>query len=546
METVNLSAAVKKQGGGDLIAAFHRALAGRTSGRGLRLILEPGIYILRESECPRRFAAVSNHDSGDRAVAFSLVNEHDVEIDGCGALLLCEGRLIPFWVESSHNIRLRNFALDWVRPFSSEAEVVDVIGADEALVRIDSERFPYRLEKERFCFTGPDGYTSSYLKNALAFDADKREVALHARDTWGVRQAYSVKEAEGGLLRFRAPFIMPPEPGNLLALPHEHRTSPAVVLTRCDEVTIEDANLHHAGGMGVIAQMCRNVTLKRVTVAPRAKTGRMLSLAADASHFVECSGRLLLEDCHFNGQLDDSSNIHGVYLRVARRMDAHSLVAEAVHFQQWHVDYIQPGDKLALVDPGTLMRSEETLTVTAVERTGPALVQVTFSEALPDKVDGMALQIISNSVQTEIQGNVFERHRARGLLLSAPGRHWVHHNRFHVPGNAILAVCDCFDWFEAGAVDELLVEDNDFDNCAYGNRPFPAAIRISPVLHSRALEMNPVHRNIRVRRNRFTGRSLAMVLHRCKDICFEENDLGGVKPESKISATACEAVTLKV
>lgn len=540
METIDLS---RRAADGDLVRAFREAVASRAPNAALRLVLEPGVYTLREDQCRRRFAALSNHDSAVRAVAFALGGRNGVLFDGGGSLLLCEGRLIPFWIEGCADVRLRNFALDWVRPFTSEAEVVEAPADDTVLVRLDPQIYPHAISEGRLVFTGPHGYQSSYLKNILEFETATEAVAAGARDTWAVRKHYEAAWAGNGLIRLRAAFAMRPRPGNRLALPHEHRTSPAIVVTGSSHVTVEDAALHHAGGMGVIAQMSRDLTLRRVVVAPRAGTGRLFSLAADASHFVECDGGLLLDQCRFRGQLDDSANIHGVYWKILERLDAHRLTVGAMHFQQEHVDYLAEGLTLRLIESRTLFRRAEILTIRSLHRLDPSRVEIQTVESLPSDLAGLAVAVDSRRVRSEVRRSVFEKHRARGLLLSAPGEHWVHANTFRVPGNAILSTCDCTDWFEAGALEKLTVEDNVFDQCASGDRPFPAAIRISPAIHEGAPD-NPVQQNIRIHRNVFTGPAPALIVHRCRGVDFSRNVLSGPLSEA-VLASACEATVIR-
>lgn len=540
METIDLS---RRAADGDLVRAFREAVVSSPSESTLRLVLAPGIYALRADQCERRFAALSNHDSAMRAVAFALVGRNDVLFDGGGSLLLCEGRLIPFWIEGCENVRLKNFVLDWSRPFTSEAEVVEAPADDTVLVRLDPMIFPHAISDGRLVFTGPQGYRSSYLKNILEFDVSTEAVAAGARDTWAVRKHYEAAWARDGLIQLRAPFAVRPRPGNRLALPHEHRTSPAIAITRSSQVTVENATLHHAGGMGVIAQMSRDLTLRRVVVAPRAGAGRLFSLAADASHFVECDGEILLDRCRFRGQLDDSSNIHGVYLKILERVDSHTLSVGAMHFQQEHVDYLEEGMTLHLIEPGTFVRRPETLTIRSLRRLDPSRVEIQAVESLPSHLAELAAVAGSRSVRSEVRRCVFEKHRARGLLLSAPGEHWIHDNTFRVPGNAILSTCDCTDWFEAGALEKLTIEDNVFDHCAYGDRPFPAAIRISPAVQKEAPE-NPVQQNIRMRRNVFSGPASALIAHRCREVEFAENVLSAPLSDAVI-ASACEAISIR-
>lgn len=55
--------------------------------------------------------------------------------------------------------------------------------------------------------------------------------------------------------------------------------------------------------------------------------------------------------------------------------------------------------------------------------------------------------------------------RARGILLTTPGKVVVHNNRFMTAGTAILIEGDTDYWFESGAVCDMDIHDNLFENC---------------------------------------------------------------------------------
>ena len=77
------------------------------------------------------------------------------------------------------------------------------------------------------------------------------------------------------------------------------RYNPAFTLSDCSGVTLRDVNIYHCGGMGVIAQRSRDIELNRVSVVPAPGKGRMISITADATHYVNCAGYIRMLDCVF-------------------------------------------------------------------------------------------------------------------------------------------------------------------------------------------------------------------------------------------------------
>src|SRR5699024_1666348 len=83
-------------------------------------------------------------------------------------------------------------------------------------------------------------------------------------------------------------------------------------------VAIRDVNLYHCGGMGVIAQRSRDIELRKLVIVPSPGKGRMISITADATHYVNCGGYIRMIDCTFENQKDDATNIHGLYMAVEK------------------------------------------------------------------------------------------------------------------------------------------------------------------------------------------------------------------------------------
>ena len=157
----------------DATPALRSALAAaRRSGAG-RLAFAPGRYDFWPDRAAEHFLFVSNNDSGLKRVAFPLVDMEDFEIDGQGAEFIFHGMIVPFALVGSRNIRLRNFTLDWHRPFHSEAEVLGVGGTDaQRRTTVDlrfPDQYPYVVAGNQLLFTDDTGLKMK-LHHSLEFD----------------------------------------------------------------------------------------------------------------------------------------------------------------------------------------------------------------------------------------------------------------------------------------------------------------------------------------------------------------------------------------
>jgi hypothetical protein len=276
--------------------------------------------------------------------------------------------------------------------------------------------------------------------------------------------------------------------------------SPAITLVDSAEILITNVTLFHCGGMGVIAQRSRDITLDHVRVTPA--KNRMISLTADATHFVYCSGRLTIQHCLFENQLDDASNIHGIYARVMRRLGPRAIEVKLMHAEQVGVDFIEPGQPLELVRSASL-KTLATLTVKSVERLNKEYTRVVFKQEVPDAlVEGDAVAAIGRDPEVLISDCTIRNNRARGLLLGSRARTVIEDNRFHVPGAAISLGGEASYWYEQGGVRDLVIRRNRFENCNYGvwgNAVFSAGASVS----ESEREHSRYHRNIIIEGNTF-------------------------------------------
>jgi hypothetical protein len=83
---------------------------------------------------------------------------------------------------------------------------------------------------------------------------------------------------------------------------------------------------------------------------------------------------------------------------------------------------------------------------------------MTFREPVPAKI--LAKDALENLVWTPdltIRNSLFSVNRARGILISTPGKVIIEDNTFESSGSAILIAGDANQWFESGAVKDVLI-----------------------------------------------------------------------------------------
>jgi hypothetical protein len=467
----------------------------QTNDAGQTLSFPAGTYHFWPHHAAEQYLFVSNNDESLARIAFPLFDQHDLAIDGDGAHFIFHGFLIPFALRQCSQITLAGFCLDWERPFHSECDIM-ASGTDFVDLKIDRERYPYQIKQGRLTFQNELGQ-SLEIGAPLEFDPRKRETAYKVYDNYDVPGSHRAEEKPEGLVRFHAPFTSVPTPGNVLVMSADHRLCPAITIGDSQDITIKDVTLHHSGGMGIVAQRSRDLLVSSVRVTPSA--GRVVSLTADATHFVNCGGQIEIVDCLFENQMDDPTNVHGIYARISERLSDTELEIELVHPQQHGIDITQADDTVELVEQDSLTTYGKAV-VAAVERLNKQFTRLRFTQPLPMQIQkGDSVQSLGWQPDLTIRGCTFRGNRARGPLISTSGKVIVENNFFHTPGAAILIAGDAEFWFESGPVRDVLIQRNTFDNCNYGIWG-TATIEITPGVTSAA---NAYHRNVCIQDNDF-------------------------------------------
>jgi hypothetical protein len=463
-----------------------------------------------------KYYYIANNRHGLKRVAFPIVGKKNLTIDGGGSRFIFHGEIIPFVVEESESITLKNVVVDWERPFYSQGEVVES-SADGVDVKIDREQYPYRFEDGKILFEG-EGWERGFSEGVFEMDPATRAPAYLSGDSLGMGfpEHFSVQEVSEGIIRFNESFPRPPTVGNILLLRHYRRSCPAVHLTLSKNTVIDGVILHHAGGMGVVGQFCENITVRNCEVTPSGD--RLFSVTVDATHFVNCRGLIKLVDCLFENQLDDPANIHGINTRIKHRVDERSVITELVHGEQHGVEIGFPGDRICFADNTTLLGYAER-TIEKVEWIDERTSLIILRENLPKGIQpGHVLENLSWTPDVHILGCVCRNNRARGYLLSTPGRVLVENNRIESSGAGIKISGDANWWFESGAVRDVLIRNNDFGDCCYGALAWGrAVIDIDPEISNPWNNPDCFHRNIRIENNRFFTFDVGILFARSVD-----------------------------
>ena len=461
---------------------------------------EKGTYHFYPDKGLETFRRISNH--GDVLVfsAFPLKNFNDLLIDGQGSTFIFHGRMIPFMIDHCNRIKIKNLSVDWSMTFHSEALIVANDAENNTFDLQISEAYPYEIRNDQLIFIKE--YYEHDLGQTILFDPTRKAIAFNTeiytpltsfkrspfREVRSkIKYKYKVderspalrkigrenklraEEIQSGLVRIHNHGKKIPPEGSILVSKGEqgtNRIAPAISITNTFGLEIENVTVHHAGGMGLIAENSGDLSLKSFHVTP--SQGRMVSTTADATHFVGCRGKVILKDCTFNNQLDDATNVHGSYQEIVDILDTKRIGVRIGHFQQQGFSIGRAKDTLGFVRLDDSFFPYETSVVRSIEKINGRYQIITFHKDIPESVEvGDFVENLSAYPELIVENCNISRNRARGLLISTPKKTLIKDNFFHTEMEAILIPVESSHWYESGNGTNITIENNIFQDCQH-------------------------------------------------------------------------------
>ncbi len=462
---------------------------------------EKGTYHFYPDKGYEKFVYISNHCDLMVSTPFPINNFKNLTIDGQGSTFIFHGVMIPFLISESENISVKNLTIDWEKPFHSEGLIVAHDDKNKTFDMKISDEYPYEIRNGQINFIKPyyeHGLGQSILydpkRKAIAFNTEaytgitvkKRTAVHHGLENIKYKYIYDerapeykdiglearvrVEQLKPGLVRIHNHKKKLPPVGMVLTMKGEqglNRVAPAFRVTHTAGFNGTNVNIHHAGGMGIIAENSADLILDNFNITP--SNGRMVSTTADATHFVGCRGKVVLKNCTFNNQLDDATNVHGTYQKIVDILDHNKIGVRMMHHQQKGFVVAQPNDTIGFVRLDNSFFPYEKNTVKKIEYLNSRYQIVTFNKDLPKDVEsGDLIENLSGYPDLLVKNCNISRNRARGLLISNPVNTIIEDNFFNTQMEAILIPVESGHWFESGNAANVIIRNNVFQDSQHG------------------------------------------------------------------------------
>lgn len=235
---------------------------------------------------------ISNHDqTNPKKVGIALEDMKNLTLDGQGSEFVFHGRMLPVSLLRSENCLLKNFSIDFENPHIAQVKIVENDPQD-GIVFEPAPWVDYRIAKDSIFEAYGEGWTMRHSWG-IAFDGDTKHLVYNTSDIGCPTKGAS----EVAPRRIHAPGWKDARlvPGTVVAMRGWGRPTPGIFLSHDVNTTIENVKVHYAEGMGLLAQLCENITLEKFGVCLKGDADpRYFTTQADATHFPVVRVRLCL------------------------------------------------------------------------------------------------------------------------------------------------------------------------------------------------------------------------------------------------------------
>ena len=452
--------------------ALAKIKAEYKEGEKVILRFPEGRYEFHEKGAAVREYYISNHDqTNPKKVGIALEDMKNLTLDGQGSEFVFHGRMLPVSLLRSEDCLLKNFSIDFENPHIAQVKIVENDPQD-GIVFEPAPWVDYRIAKDSIFEAYGEGWTMRHSWG-IAFDGDTKHLVYNTSDIGCPTKGAS----EVAPRRIHAPGWKDARlvPGTVVAMRGWGRPTPGIFLSHDVNTTIENVKVHYAEGMGLLAQLCENITLEKFGVCLKGDADpRYFTTQADATHFSGCKGKIVSCNGLYEGMMDDAINVHGTYLKVVKRVDDRTLVGRYMHGQSWGFEWGCPGDEVQFIRSNTMElvgKQNKIISIRPYDKEqteGAREFLITFQEPVDQVINeqsGFGIENLTWTPEVLFSGNVIRNNRARGSLFSTPRKTIVENNLFdHTSGAAILLCGDCNGWFETGACRHVIIRKNRFVN----------------------------------------------------------------------------------
>lgn len=456
--------------------------------------LVDGTYHFYSSSATNMRFHVSNHDQPEvRPVFLPFIGITNVALVAKNAKFVMHGMGTAILVQDSLGVSFKGITIEWERPFFAKAEIV---GFEDGKTRV---RFPKRdhvsVVDGKLMLSGEDWKVN--LRDGNVFRRETHEMVERTADVIFSGKGAACSNGDFLVDVDLSKIGAGANVGDVYVMRNGYRPHPIVCLDRAKDTVFENFVFRDGFGMGILAQLSENVTLRGGGCYPRDRN-EYNSNTIDATHFSNCRGTMTVENCRFEGMMDDALNVHSTCLGIVAKPTADTIRCRYMHHQAVGFGVFSAGDAVRFIAGRTLENGFVGKVKSVVTHDEREITLVMEKPIPPEYGVGDAVENADWQCAVVFRNNTIANNRARGVLFTTPKRIVCEGNFFdHVSGSAILFAGDAQGWYESGACEDVVIRKNRFRDCLTSVFQYcDALISMHPEVKDLRAQKRRYHRNV--------------------------------------------------
>lgn len=425
--------------------AIRSALDEAATRSDARVLFRPGTYRLGEPP--------------EGSYALKVARARNLTIEGQSATLLVgEPRLGCLRFDQCQNTKARGLTIDY-DPLPHALGVVRDVRPTEDLLDVEFDHLLPMPDASFFTFARPaDRHPTSF---GVLFDAETRGFKRSQPDHLMVEMA---KRLTGDVFRLKARRrALSPElaVGDFLVYP-VRQFGNALSFFDSPGAVIEDVRIHAANAAAIGLIRSEGARILSTTIAPGFGSHRLFSTNGDGVHAQDCRVGPVIEQCRFEGMLDDGLNAYGQPLVITD-------VAGDIEFTLAGRGDVRTGDVIQFFDPfeGRDRGIRGVVRAQTIEKNGRWHVRVDrpvhgVRPGLSHQSADTVFNLSACGSGVSVRKTLYQRHRGISVRIRSHGGS-VENNVFSRSGSAAVALTNTPDWPEGPAPTQIVLAGNHID-----------------------------------------------------------------------------------
>lgn len=484
--------------------AIRRALAEcERIGTNVKLLFPKGTYHIKATN--RKNAL--NH-------AFTLSDVSKFMIEGENAVILMEDPDLAFMaLNNCKEGIVKGFTIDYgTLPFT-QGKIIEV--------DIDNHTFVYQSDGKGGVPTDTN-FKQSKTKWGVLFDRkNDRILKDKAPNLVPVKAVEKLENKDCFRIETSTQVIPQIEVNDPFAMIARYNGRSTYSVNQCYQITFLD-NTHYAGpagSFGLRESTCVNIIRCKIQQKP----DRLISQNADCIHVTPAYGGPWIENCLFEGQMDDAINIKTELVYILKALSKNQFIVSAKLRKNDHLSLFNPREGQLI---GTCQVTE------AINEGGNTRITIDTEfdnlQIGKDKTKDMFFNDSKSNNNFVIKNNTFRNSRRYGMLIQAKYG-VIEGNTFENLSTGAITLQNSASWPEGFVPQNIVIENNKIRNSGFDRSYWAEDKEVAPILiRTTTVNKNKAVwkgiRNIWIRNNEIQSNSKrAVYLSGTQDIVIENN-----------------------